>query len=47
MLICVKYARDWKLGLKKDLQRLGSKTSNIHDTNKMKISVKNLFNRYE
>ena len=46
VLIGVKYTRDWQLGLKKNLQDSVVK-SIIFMTQKMKFSVKDLFNKYD
>ena len=46
MLIDVKYARDWQLVLKKNLQDLVVKPI-ILDTQKIKASVNDLFNKCE
>ena len=44
VLIDVKYARDWQLGLKKNLQDLVVKPI-IFNTQKIKASVNDLFNK--
>ena len=46
VLIDVKYMRDWQLGVKKNLQDSLVKQI-IFTTQKMKFSVKNLFNKCE
>ena len=46
MLIDVKYAKDWQLGLKKNLQDLKVNPT-IFDTQKIKASVNDLFNKCE
>ena len=46
VLIDVKYTRDWQLGLKKNLQDSVVKPI-IFTTQKMKFSVKDLFNKCE
>ena len=46
VLIDVKYMRDWQLGLKKNLQDSVVKPI-IFTTQKMKFSVKDLFNKCE
>ena len=46
VLIDVKHARDWQLGLKKNLQDWVVKPI-IFTTQKMKFSVKDLFNKCE
>ena len=46
LLIDVKYTRDWQLGLKKNLQDSVVKPI-IFTTQKMKFSVKDLFNKCE
>ena len=46
MLIDIKYTRDWQLVLKKNLQDSVVKPI-IFTTQKMKFSVKDLFNKYE
>ena len=44
---CVNYARDWQLGLKKNLQQDSVVKPAIFTTQKMKFSVKDLFNKSE
>ena len=46
MLIDAKYMRDWQLGLKKNLEDSAVKPR-IFATQKMKFSVKDLFNKCE
>ena len=46
VLIDVKYTRDWQLGLKKNLQDWVVKPITF-TTQKMKFSVKNLYNKCE
>ena len=46
VFIDVKYMRDWQLDLNKNLQDLVTKPK-IFTTQKMKFSVKNLFNEHE
>ena len=46
MLIDVKYARGWELGLKKNLQDMVVKPI-IFNTQKIKASVNDLFNKCE
>ena len=45
VLIDLNYTRDWQLGLKKNLQQDPAVKPTIISTQKMKFSVKDLFNK--
>ena len=47
VLIDVNYTRDWQLGLKKNLQQDSAVKPIIFTIQKMKFSVKDLFNKFE